>query len=485
MARKGFKRKFPPFEILSEEDIEQIKISTLDILKKTGIKIEHKGALKLLEQNDCIVDYDNLRARFPEALVEECIRRCPSSFRVKARDSENDLIFGGNTVYFTSGPGMDIVNLDSHKHRTATEKEYIEGVKVLDALETHDALSPYTPYFGYEGVPEVLKMTMGFIQRLRYSSKFTMVGFAKYNWRFNYRIAKAVDTEIFMSGLSVSSPLLLSKDTVECFFENSEHDFPKGVDTGSIFGATAPATLAGAMALFNAELLASIAIIQLKKPYTRVFVAGFPNAQNMRTGTPNFGNIANTLFNVANNQIWRKYNIPFRNTASIYTNSKKIDYQNGVERGLPAILSAISGASFIHLHGGIYGELTHHPIQAILDDDLAAMVGRFIEGVNVSDETLALNLIHSVGTVPGHFLDKKHTLDWWKKEQYTPKSFDHLTYPEWEQGGKKDCIDYAKERMKKILSEHIISKKLSDEQEEEIKEIVKEAEEFYKKRDDI
>ncbi|MBA7590318.1 Glycine betaine methyltransferase [subsurface metagenome] len=102
MARKGFKRNFPPFEILSKENVNQIKKATLDILKETGMTIEHKEILKLLEENDCIIDYDNMRVKFPEGLVEECIRRCPSTFRVKARDPENDLIFGGNTVYFKS-----------------------------------------------------------------------------------------------------------------------------------------------------------------------------------------------------------------------------------------------------------------------------------------------------------------------------------------------------------------------------------------------
>ena len=104
MARKGYKRKFPPLEILSKEDIRQIQVATLDILKETGLKIEHRGALKLLEDNDCIVDHDEMRVRFPEGLVEECLRRCPSSFRVKARDPKDDLIFdgGGNTIYFTS-----------------------------------------------------------------------------------------------------------------------------------------------------------------------------------------------------------------------------------------------------------------------------------------------------------------------------------------------------------------------------------------------
>ena len=232
-------------------------------------------------------------------------------------------------------------------------------------------------------------------------------------------------------------------------------------------------------------IIAGLVLIQLKKPYSRAFVWGFANAMNMRTGEPAFGSITGSLFTVALNQIWRDYGVPLRNTASAYTYSKKIDFQNGIEKAIPAILSALSGASSIFLHGGVFCELTHSPVQAILDDDLAGMIGRFIEGIDVNDETIALDLINKIGPVPGQFLDTRHTMEWWKKEQYIKKSSDELTYPEWINSGKKDCIYYAKQRMKQILSEHEVSIKLTEEQEEEINKIIKEAEEFYRKKGDI
>jgi len=482
--RKGFKRKFPPLEILSKEDVEHIKQASLDILRETGMVIEHKGALKLLEENDCIVDYDTMRVRFPESLVQECIRRCPDTFRVKAREPENDLIFGGNTTYFMSTPGLGTVDLDTWEYREPTKQEFIDAVTVLDSLEHHDWYNCYVPYFGYKGVPEVMKMTMGLYQRLKYSSKFTAEGFANYNWLFNFKLAKAAGCELMSPALMVSSPLALSEFAVEACFTNLEYGFPVGVDTGPVFGATAPATIAGSFAQYNAELLGSAVLVQCKKPYSRVFGFGFAHPQNMRNGAPAFGNIGITLNNVMMNQIWRDYGIPRRNSASTYTNSKKIDYQNAAERMLPAALCAVSGASSIHWYGGIYGEITFHPVQAILDDEIAGILGRFLEGVTVNDETVALDLIHSVGPVPGHFLSTKHTHDWWQKEQHVANVFDNLTYPEWERSGKKDCIDYGKEKMKKILETHEV-KKLKDEQIAEMDSIVEEAELFYKKRGDL
>jgi len=65
------------------------------------------------------------------------------------------------------------------------------------------------------------------------------------------------------------------------------------------------------------------------------------------------------------------------------------------------LTAALSGTNIINLHGGIYGEPSAHPVQAILDDDIAGMIGRFIEGVNVNAETLALDLIEEVGPFQG------------------------------------------------------------------------------------
>ena len=487
MARKGYKRKFPPLEILTREDVNQVHITTLDILRETGLTIEHKEALKLLEDNDCIVDYDNMRARFPEGLVEECLGRCPGSFRVKARDPEDDLIFdgGGNTIYFTSAPSMNTVDLETWEYKTPTEKEFEEAIIVLDALENHDWFAGHTPYFGYQGIPEVMKMTARLAKVIKYSTKYTGQGFANNSWDFDARIARAAGCEITIPAFQVASPLSIGKEGIEAGFKNIEYGFPSGIDTGPLFGATSPVSLAGALAEFNAEIIAGIVLVQLKKPYSRVFVWGFPNVMNMRSGEPESGSVANSLFTVALNQVWRNYKIPLRNTASAYSYSKKIDYQNGTERVMPALLSALSGATSIFFHGGIFCELTHHPVQAILDDDIAGMIGRFVQGIDVNDDSLALELIHEVGPVPGQFIDKKHTMDWWKKETYIKKCSDGMTYPEWLRSGKKDCIYYAKKRMEKILGEHKVSIPLTDKQESEIEKVLEDAKEYYRKKGDL
>jgi len=90
-------------------------------------------------------------------------------------------------------------------------------------------------------------------------------------------------------------------------------------------------------------------------------------------------------------------------SASGVSNSKVIGFQLGYEKTIPSLVAAISGASAVQIHSSVYGEISAHPIQAILDDDVAHMIGRFVQGLEVSDDSLAIDLINEVGPIPRHF----------------------------------------------------------------------------------
>lgn len=482
MALNGFTRRFKPLELLSEEQVEEIHRASLDVLEETGIRLEHEKALSLFEKNGAKVDFEEKRVRIPPGLVEECLGKCPSSFRMKSRDPNNDLIIGGNTVYFVPFPGMQSVDLDTWEQRTVSREEYYQGVTILDALDNVHAISNYTPYFGFEGVPPVMSIPESVAARLRNSSKCIFsTGRSKGNEIFVIKMANELGVEM-SSGSAASAPLSFYGDEVECMFRFVQAGFPVHVTSSVMMGATSPVTIAGAIVNSTAELMAGVTLTQLIKPGSRVMVMDFALQQNMRTGSPFFGAIGNSIHQVVFNQIWREYRIPTKSSIPGPSNSKKIDFQCGYEKALSAMTAALSGSNVIFLHGCIYGELAFHPLQAILDDDIAGMIGHFIEGVKVDNETVALDLIEEVGPIPGFYLDKEHTRKWWKNEQFIPKAADMLTYPEWMEGGKKDCLAYARDRMKKILGTHKVSIPLTGEQDMKINNILKEAYNYYKNK---
>ena len=477
---KGFTRNFKPLEILSEGELEAIHRGTLSVLRKTGVRFESKKALKLFEENGCQVDYTDNRVRFPEGLVEECLRKCPSSFRVKARNPKNDMIWGGNTVYFQALSGTRSVDLDTWEPKTPTRKEYYDAITCLDALENVHIIPWYTPWFGFKNIPSVMAMPEGLAARLRNSSKFTCSNYSMGCEVFNIQMAKAVGAEL-RSSMAASPPLTFYEDAVENAFRTVEAGFILLITSGSVYGGTSPATIAGSLISGNAEIMAGIVLAQLIKPGTRIIVQDFSFPQNMRSGSPGFGAIEISLHQVAFNQIWRRYKIPIDGGVS-YPGSKKIDYQAGYEKAIIALIGALSGTNTIWIQGAMYGELAFHPVLAIIDDDMVGMIGRFLRGILVNDETMALDLIDEVGPIPGYYLNKEHTRKWWKLEQFIPRVADRLTYPEWLKGGKKDCLSLAKERYQKILSTHKVDPPLTQNQEEEIERILKEARKYYREK---
>lgn len=482
MTSKGFTRNFRPLEILTEDEVEAIHRGTLNVLEKTGIRVEHKGALKLFKQNGCKVDYNEMRVRIPSGLVEECLRKAPSSYYFKARDPERDVQIGGNTFYFEPFPGMRTVDLDTWKPRPATEKERDDACVILDALDSVQCISPYTPYFEVEGVSPVMAIPEGVAAMLRNSTKPQIsTGHSRDSEIFTIEMAKAVGTEIGMN-FNMAPPLTAHGDIVEAMFRAIQAGFPVWLTGGVAMGATGPATMAGATIVNNAQNISGVVLSQLIKPGTRVMSShSLSFAQDMRSGALAFGGVEGMLHVTAFNQIWRKYEIPRNAGIPGISSSKTMDFQSGYEKAMGALVAALSGSSIIMLHGGVYGELSWHPVQAILDDDIAGMICRFIEGVEVNDETLAVDLINSVGPIPGMYLDKKHTRDWWKKEQFLPKVADRLSYPDWLKKGKKSAQDYAKDRMADILATHK-PKPLNASQEEEIERILGEARQYYQKK---
>ena len=479
MALKGFTRNFKPLEILTEEQVEAIHRGTLDVLWETGIRFEHERALKVLENNGCKVDYESNRVHFPPGLVEESLRKCPSAFHVKARDPQNNLVIGGNTLYLASSAGMKTVDLDTWEPRVPTRKENYDGVTILDALPNLHVIWNYTPFFGFEGVPTVMALPESTAAKIRNSTKVLSEGYSNDSEIFTIQMAQAVGIEMFVPCVP-APPLTYYHESIEATFRASEAGFPIRITEGATMGATVPTTIAGALVATMALLIGPIVLLQTINPGGRIYVNDFIYPQNMRTGSPAFGAIGTSLHIVGFNQLWRRYGIPTANT--FLPNSKQIDFQSGYEKAIPTLLGALSGGSMILLHGAISSELTWHSLQAILDDDLAGMIGRFLEGVKVDDETLAVDLIEEVGPIPGHFLNKEHTRKWWKSEQFMPKAADRLTYPEWMNTGKKSCPDYAKEMMEEILATHRVSIPLTPSQEEDIERILNEARDYYRKK---
>jgi trimethylamine--corrinoid protein Co-methyltransferase len=177
----------------------------------------------------------------------------------------------------------------------------------------------------------------------------------------------------------------------------------------------------------------------------------------------------------------RRYGIPSCPGSGFTSLSKKIDYQAGYEKSMGALVSALTGGHLLIFQGGSGAELLYNPALSILDDDVAGWIGRFLQGVTVTDETLAIDLINQVGPIPGHYLSAAHTREWMRKELFVPKVADLEPYAVWVRSGKQDALALARKRMDKILATHK-PKPLTPDQEQAIEDILKEARAYYRQK---
>jgi len=375
---------------------------------------------------------------------------------------------------------MRTIDLDTWEQRTPTIEDNHNAVKVLDTLENVHLTPSYTPYCELEGVPPALLLPYSCWSQMKYMAKPVRVGQAEYSWIWGIQMAQALGVDVFGS-FENAPPLAWYEDAIDCAWACVEAGFPIEVGCGAVLGGTGPATFAGGLVSSNAEMMSAIVMVQLLRPGLGTIANCFVFPQNMRTGAPGFGQIGVSLFQAGYNQMWRyKYGLPTLVGACGPMASKIPDAQYGFEKALAVAMAALSGGTIINAIGGMHGELSYHPVIAVLDNDMAGMVGRFLEGIAVTEETLAVDLIEKVGPIPGFFLGEAHTREWWKKEQFVPEVFDLLSYPEWEAGGKKSAFDKSKEKYQEILDNY--EHTLPGDKEEELDRILEEAKAFYKKK---
>ena len=476
----GFTRAFPALKVMSEEQEEAVHRGALFTLEKTGMQIEHQGAQDLMEAVGCKVDRDTNRVRMPAWLVEDCLRKVPSNFRLRARDPRNDLMVGGDTVYFMQGMGMRFLDLDTWETRQATASEHRQAMIVADALPNLHLAEGWEIYTDRRNIPPVMGMLENLASAIRYSSKTQVAGNIQDTEIFAIMLAEAVGTDLFPE-LEHACPLTIQSGGAEAAFRYAAAGIPFVPALSVNQGATGPATLAGATVLKVAEFMGWIVMSQVHTPGAPMAIHHGISAVDMRTGDKLLGTSARGVGTGMLNQMLRRYGVPIWSNAGFASNSKKIDFQAGYEKSTGTLLSALSGGHVQMFQGGSSTELLYSNELAVMEDDVAGWIGGVLQGPIFNDETLAIDLINDVGPIPGHYMAQAHTRKWWNKEDYFPVVADTEAYSSWITTGKRDMLDRAKEKVEEILTTHT-PVPLTGSQEEAVEDVLAEARKYYRGR---
>jgi trimethylamine--corrinoid protein Co-methyltransferase len=460
-----------PKGVLTDEEIDMIHRSTLKVLSKVGVVFEGDETLQILERGGAKVDHVSGRVHFPDQLVEECIGRCPSSFVIKARNPACDLELGNNRLYFQSHPGLYISDLETGRRREPVLDDVGPMVRLLDALEEiHLSIMPTSTVA--DKPPEVM-IEWVTAELMRNTEKVGAAGVFHGCAKWVVEMAKVTDQQVY-GQINPSSPLTYSREQIEGSLEYVNSGNPVCILPGPTVGANSPATLAGTLVLQNAEHLAGVVLLQLCRPGAALTLANYPHIMDMRNGLPCIGGVEVGLLGAASTQIARHYGIPSHPEIPV-SDSKVLDEQAAFEKAMTIVLVAQVGSNLISNGGALEAERMWSPVQLVIDNEINAMVGRILDGITVTEETLAVDIIKEVGPIPGDYLGTEHTRITWKEEQFLPRLSDRQRYETWVEEGSQDITDRARERAREILRTHEVPP-LPEEQDRELNRIVRAAE---------
>lgn len=444
------KRCKDPLKILADAELERIHEASLEILERVGVKFAHQRALDLMADAGCRVNRDTQVAKIGADVVREALKRCPRGFTIRARKPENSVRFEGCGVHFGTGTGSEILDVETGQRRPCTVDDLRNSLRLIDALEniTFVMGAAWPPLTDMSAAERIIEL-------YRECEKAICFG-VFYGGRAVPDIFDAIGVNTYLYVLS-TPPLGYPDNAIEGLFihlqEHASAGHAVSIGGSAMVGGNYPATFAGAMAQQTAEILAGIVLVQLVQPGTGVMPIYGSYPTDMRTGGTITGGIETSMMHVAGIQIARYYGLPGA-VVHPMTEAKVPDQQAGYERGMHWLSMGLAGANYIAGAGRFYRELLWDYGQFVIDNDVCGMVGRFLDGIQVDEESLALDLIAEVGTLPGHYLNKEHTRRLWRRDRYMPSIGDRSTYTEWVRAGSKDIVRRARERAREIIETH-------------------------------
>lgn len=446
-------------EVLSEDDVRYIHQASLKVIETVGVRFPSDWALDTLEEAGAMVDRKSQIARIPGQIIEQAVAKAPPSYVLCARDPALDLPLDGEHSYLsTDGCGVEVIDLETGERRRSTKQDVAESALVAD----------YVPqiafYWPLVAAQDCLSET-----RSLHELEAAWNNTTKHVQTECVVTAREAQAAIEMAAAIVGgreelrkrpvlsimqctiSPLGQDGGSLEAALVAAHAGLPVGFMTMASCCSTGPATLAGNLVVGNAEVIAVSALIELAYPGAPIFYAAAQTAMDLRTGAYTGGGPEDYLFGAAANQLADFYRIPL-SMGAFATGAKEPDWQAALDNTFAGLMPVLSGADMLTGAGLLYGSRILSYEQLLMDCEIYDIIQATAQGIEVSEESLALEVIKSVG-VGGHYLTQKHTLKH-MKDRWVPNLADRRPYSAWEKNGRRGAKEWAHEKARWILSNH-------------------------------
>jgi len=441
----------PFYRGLTDEQCRLIHCASLEILERTGVMVYYQPALDLLKKAGCFVEEN--RVRIPAHLVKWALRAAPSRIMMYDRCGKPVMPLGDRISSF--GTGSDCLNILDHstgERRKALLQDVVDGIRVADAMPHIDFIMSMFLPSDVAVAADVRQMEV----MLTYSAK--PICFVTYEWEGTAEIIEML--EVVVGGaeqLRANPTAILYLNPTTAFRHNEEalrklmYAAEKGLPVVYLpdvqRGFTCPITYAGAMACANAGQLVGLLLAQIVNEGAPIILnAATPSTIDMKTMVLPYAEPAGKAFAL---EISFHYNLPAFSTGGC-SDSKLLDGQAITEATLSLFSATLRGGNMIHDLGYMESGLTGSLELLVMCDEVVSWLKAFMQGLEISEETLALDLIHQHG-LSGDFLGTEHTLRH-VREGWGPRLVDRHNYDQWAERGATSMGERARARVAEILS---------------------------------
>lgn len=448
----------PRFDLLSREQCQHLHLATLEILRRTGVRVHHPDALSRLRDAGALIRDENL-VFLPAALVEWAIGQAPSSIALCRRGSDQVMApLEGRAVNFGTGSDcLTYLDPETGERRPFTGKDVTDCIRVVDAV-------PELGFCMSMGIPADLGLANAYRQQFAMMIRHTVkpvVFVCDDRADCEAIVAMAAAAAGGLAALrrsptlllysEPSSPLQQSFTAVDKLIYMAENGLPVVHSPAPVQGGTAPVTLAGGLAMANAEALSGLVIHQLARTGAP-FVYGCGMHQlDMKTTISVYASPEFELARAAVAGMGQHYGLPTWGYAGD-SNSCVVDEEAAVDATFSILVALLAGNNLTHDVGYLEAGLTTSPEMIVLCGEIISMLRRFMGGISLDEDSLGLEAIHEAGP-GGNFLTAAHTLRHFRG-LWQPALFNRLGGEAWEAQGGRRLGDRLRDKTRRILAEH-------------------------------
>jgi len=469
----------PRISFLSESEIKAIHDASLRVLEKTGIKVMSKPALDILKKAGAKVDYETGHVSIPRNVVEEALKMAPRTVKYCARNPKYDFVLNKQESHFCAEGGPPfMLDWETGKRRYSTSEDIARCARIADYLDHVDLIWPLG---AGNDVPAPVRYIVDMCTSLRNCEKhFEGDATTGKEAQYQIEIAAAIvggreelrERPIFSHVICTLAPLCYDKGMTEASIELARAGIPVAVMPMPTAGGTGPATLAGTMVVNNAEFLGGLVIQEFASPGAPVVYAAAVGTIDFKTGS-NTLSPEESLMHLALNQVAHYYDLPSEIGVTGGTTSKVLDTQAGYERAMTILTHILTTPDIALGMGALEGARITSAEALVIDNEIIDYALRFVEGFEVNDDTLAVDIIDKVGP-GGIYLGEKHTVQHFR-ERWMSRLSDISSYETWEKQGSRSIDEVARGKVREILATHKVTP-LPEDVEKEIGRILKRAE---------